>query len=267
MEFSKRLFWHAIFFVLAFSLAACNQAGKTAAPQAKTTEITVSAAASLQDAFREIGEIYQKQTGVKVNFNFASSGVLQKQIEQGAPADVFASAGQEQMEALAERNLIAKETRQNFVRNELVLILPPGSEVPALTFGQYLERNGEKIAIGNPKIVPAGQYAEQSLTRLGVWEKLKPRLIFGEDVRQVLDYVARKEVGAGIVYASDAKTAENKVYQVASAPADSHEPILYPIAVIKTSRNQDAGQKFIEFVLSADGQQILQKHGFKTVNS
>lgn len=254
-----------ILLAFVFFLTGCTQPEKAPDSLSRPTEITVSAAASLQNAFREIGEIYQKQTGTKVNFNFASSGVLQKQIEQGAPTDVFASAGQMQMDALVEKSLIVKETRQTFAKNELVLILPFDSKVTALSFAQYLERNEEKIAVGNPKTVPAGQYAEQTLTRLNLLEKLKPRLVFGEDARQVLDYVARGEVSAGIVYASDAKAFEGKVQMVARAAEDLHDPILYPIAVLKNSAAQNAAKSFIEFVLSSEGQLILQKNGFEKV--
>ena len=268
MKLSKLLFWRMIFCALAFSLVACSQTERANNAQSKTTEITVSAAASLQDAFREIGELYQKQTGIKVNLNFASSGVLQKQIEQGAPADVFASAGQEQMDALAEKNLIEAETRQNFIGNELVLITHQKTDTAGWEMKKYLlEIDPPKIAIGNPKTVPAGQYGEQTLRNLGLWEKFETRLIYAEDVRQVLQYVELNEVNAGIIYASDAKAAANKVYEVIRAPANSHEPILYPIAIIRNSPNQNAARKFIEITLGADGQQILQKYGFKTVNS
>jgi molybdate transport system substrate-binding protein len=249
---------------ICWTLTACGQrpAGEN---NAVAKEITVSAAASLQEAFREIGAIYERQNNVKINFNFASSGALQKQIEGGAPVDVFASAGKPQIDALASQNLILPETRRDFVQNELVLIVPAKSDVKPTSFVQILENEKARLAIGNPKTVPVGQYAEQTLVRLGVWEKLQGRLILAEDVRQVLEYVSRGEVEAGVVYVSDVKTAEDKVRIIASAPENSHEPILYPIAAVKDSKNQDAARKFIELVLSAEGQQILQKYGFTSV--
>jgi molybdate transport system substrate-binding protein len=225
-------------------------------------EITVSAAASLKDAFRELSKQYQERTGVKINFNFGASGALQKQIESGAPVDVFASAGIPQMDALAAQRLIAPETRRDFVRNTLVLIVPADYAAGITSFADLGGAKVEKLAIGNPKTVPVGQYAEQSLTRLGLWQRLGPRLILAEDVRQALDYVARGEVDAGIVYASDVRATGDRVRTVATAPADSHDPILYPIAVVRSSSHQDTARAFIDVVMSDEGQRILEKYGF-----
>lgn len=261
MESPKILrIWHISFILTLISLVIGCQPEQT-----KKTEITVSAAASLQEAFREIGAVYEKQNGVKVNFNFASSGALQRQIEQGAPADVFASAGKPQMDALTNQSLIIPETRQDFVRNELVLIVPAKSETKFNSFVQFLDDDKARLAIGNPKTVPAGQYSEQTLNRIGLWQKLQPRLILAEDVRQVLDYVSRGEVEAGIVYASDVRAAKDSVREIARAPENSHEPISYPIGVVKTTKNADAARKFVELVLSSEGQQILQNYGFEKV--
>lgn len=252
---ASRLF----FIAFCITLFGCQQS-KNNADMPK--EITVSAAASLREAFREIGKIYEEREKIRVNFNFAASGALQKQIEQGAPADVFASAGKPQMDALVAQNLIAAETRRDFVRNELVLIVNAAQNTKSNSFIQFLENERARLAVGNPKTVPAGIYAEQSLRRLGVWEKLQTRLVFAEDVRQVLDYVARGEVEAGVVYNSDARIAGEKVRIAARAPENSHEAILYPIAVVKNSKNRDAAGKFVELVLSSEGQAILQKYGF-----
>jgi molybdate transport system substrate-binding protein len=256
--------WFVKIIIVAFLCFACAHNDQTNSLK-KSLEITVSAAASLQNAFREIAKIYEQQTNVKINFNFASSGALQKQIEQGAPADVFASAGRQQMDALADKNLIALETRQDFARNEIVLIVPDKTELPNLSFAEYLETNKGKIALGNPKTVPAGQYAEQTLRNLGLSEKLQSRFVFAEDVRQVLDYVERGEVGFGIVYASDVDADNKKVLEIARAPENSHEPILYPIAMIKNNQNQEAARKFIELVLSPEGQRVLQENRFQSV--
>ena len=228
-------------------------------------EITVSAAVSLRDAFRELSKQYEERSGSKVNFNFGASGALQKQIESGAPVDVFASAGIPQMDALATRGLIAPETRRDFARNTLVLVVPADSTSGITAFADLGGAKVKKLAIGNPKTVPVGQYAEQSLTRLGLWQGLGPRLILAEDVRQALDYVARGEVDAGVVYASDVQAAGGGVRTVAAAPADSHDPILYPIAVVRASSRQDAARAFIEAVMSDDGRRILEKYGFERV--
>src|SRR5262245_17903498 len=193
-------------------------------------EITVSAAVSLRDAFREIGNQFERRTDVRINFNFGASGALQKQIESGAPVDVFASAGMPQMNALATQGLIVPETRRDFARNTLVLIVPGDSTLGITTFADLGGPKVKRIAVGNPKTVPVGQYAEQILTRLDLGPRLVPRLILAEDVRQALDYVARGEVDVGIVYGSDVRVSGDRVRIVATAPADSHDPVLYPIA-------------------------------------
>jgi molybdate transport system substrate-binding protein len=226
------------------------------------SEITVSAAASLKDAFREISVRHEARTGTKVIFNFGASGALQKQIESGAPVDLFASAGRPQMEALAKRGLIMPETLRDFARNTLVLIVPADSSMAITSFADLGGVKVARLAVGNPRTVPAGQYAEQSLAGLGLRDRIQPRLIMAEDVRQVLDYVARGEVDAGIVYATDTRVAGERVRTVASAPEDSHDPILYPIAVVQASEHQEAAKAFIETVMSDDGRRILENYGF-----
>jgi len=224
-------------------------------------ELTVSAAVSLKDAFDEIAKLDEKRTGTKIQFNYGASGALQKQIESGAPVDIFASAGVKQMDALAAKGLIVPATRMDFARNELVLVVPAQGKIIA-SFSDLTNPAVKKVAIGNPQTVPAGQYAQQTLNRLELLPEVQSKLIFAEDVRQVLDYVVRDEVDAGIIYSSDASGAGDKVRMVAQAPEDSHYPIRYPIAAVKESRQQDAAQKFIDLVLSPEGQSILIKHGF-----
>jgi molybdate transport system substrate-binding protein len=225
-------------------------------------EIIVSAAASLKNAFDELGPIYERQTGVKANFNFAASGVLQTQIESGAPADVFASAAQKQMDDLQKKGLIAEATRRDFTGNSLVLIIPSDSKLKIKEFKDLAKPEFARIAIGNPKTVPAGQYAEESLTSLKLWDALQPRFILAENVRQVLDYVSRGEVDAGLVYSSDAAVAGGKIRIVTQAPKGSHQEIVYPIAAIKDSKNAAAAQKFIDLLLGKTGKGILAKYGF-----
>jgi molybdate transport system substrate-binding protein len=259
----RRLWLVAMILVIAAGLA-CLRSGTSESNRDSQAggEITVSAAASLRDAFREISKQYEERTGTKINFNFGASGALQKQIESGAPVDVFASAGIPQMDALATQGLIVPEMRRDFARNTLVLIVPADSTSGITSFADLGGAKVAKLAVGNPKTVPVGQYAEQSLTRLGLWQRLGPRLILAEDVRQALDYVARGEVDAGIVYASDVRATGERVGTVATAPADSHDPILYPIAVVRASSHQEAARAFIDVVISDDGQRILEKYGF-----
>ena len=231
-------------------------------PGPKDGEILVSAAVSLKNAFEEIGSIYEKRTGVKVRFNLGASGLIQKQIESGAPVDVFASAGERQMNALQSRGLILTHTRRNFARNALVLIVPEDSRLPIRSFAELVRPEVRKIAIGNPKTVPAGQYAQEALGNLKLWGKLQSRFVLAENVRQVLDYVARGETEAGIVYASDLSAARGKTAIAAYAPKDSHRPILYPIAVVKETRERRNAQRFIDLTLGTEGQAILKRHGF-----
>jgi molybdate transport system substrate-binding protein len=227
-------------------------------------ELVVSAAVSLKDAFNEIGKLNEQRTGAKTNFNFGASGALQKQIESGAPADIFASAGAKQMDELVAKNLILTGTKVDFARNALVLI-QPANAAPISSFIDLSKADIKKIAVGNPKTVPAGQYTEQALNKLKLLPEIQAKLIFAEDVRQVLDYVVRGEVDAGIVYSSDALRAGNRVKVVTQAPNDSHDEIVYPIGIIKDSKRQDAARKFIELVLSNEGQSILVKHGFLSI--
>lgn len=226
-------------------------------------ELIVSAAVSLRDAFGEIGKLYEQRTGTRVIFNFGASGALQRQLESGAPADVFASAALKQMDELANKNLIVTESRRNFARNTMVLITPRDSKLDITSFAGLADAKVEKIAVGNPKTVPAGEYAAQLLNNLSL--RIEGRLIYGEDVRQVLDYVVRGEVDAGIVYASDARTVDGLIRVVARADESLHNPILYPIAIVRDSRRQGAARGFIELVMGAEGQSILRRNGFEDV--
>jgi len=254
----------AILALLLLSIPGCRSNGPPAAGPSTANEFTVSAAISLKDAFNEIANLNEKRTGTKIHFNYGASGALQKQIESGAPADVFASAGAKQMDDLAVRGVIVPETRADFARNSLVLIVPAKS-TGISSFSDLSNPAVKKVAVGNPKTVPAGQYTDQTFNRLKLLPQIQAKLIFAEDVRQVLDYVVRDEVEAGVVYSSDALSAGDKIKVVARAADDSHDPILYPIAVVKDSKQQDAARKFIDLVLSSDGQAILVKHGFLAI--
>ncbi len=228
----------------------------------KDREILVSAAISLKNAFEEIGLLYEKQTGIRVRLNLGASGLLQKQIEAGAPSDIFASAGERQMDELQRRGFILADTRRNLVRNALVLIVPANTRLPLHSFEELALPAVTRVAMGNPKTVPAGQYASQALKNLKLWNRLENRLVLAENVRQVLDYVVRGEVEAGMVYSSDVSIARGKVTVAVLAPEDSHDPILYPIAAVKTTRYRSDALNFIELTLSGNGQEILAKYGF-----
>ena len=230
-------------------------------------ELTVSAAASLTNAFREIAGVFEagpgKATKIRVRLNFASSGALMQQISGGAPVDVFASAAQREMDALETKGLILPSTRRNFAANGIVLIKPVASKVMLRSFEGLKDPAVRKIAIGNPATVPAGMYAKQALQHYKLWDSLEGKVVFGEHVRQVLDYVARGEVDAGIVFSTDALVRAKEVVVVSAAPPDSHKQILYPVAVTKDSKKAGLGTTFIHFLVSPEAKRILAKHGFK----
>ena len=180
-----------------------------------------------------------------------------KQIQEGAPVDVFASADQATMDKAVAAKVVEPATRKNFALNDLVLIVPAGSKKPAkLEDLKALKR----IAIGNPESVPVGRYTKDSLTNAKLWEAVQPQLIMGNSVRQVLDYVARGEVDAGFVYRTDAKQLADKVDVVMIV--EGHDPVSYPIAVVNTGKDAKMGQEFINFVISPEGQAVLAKYGF-----
>lgn len=221
-------------------------------------EMTVSAAASLRNAFGEMKTAFEAANrGTTVQSNFAASNPLLQQLVEGAPVDVFASADEATMDKAAAARVVDSATRKTFAKNDLVLVVPKGGKKMAAIYDL-----GEvaRIAIGNPDSVPAGRYAREALASAGLWETLQTKYILGANVRQVLDYVARGEVDAGIVYGTDARQYADKV-DVALV-CTGHTPVTYPIAVATTGRNARAGQNFVDFVLSGQGQAILARYGF-----
>lgn len=229
-------------------------------------EITVSAAISLKNTFEEIGKIFEeKHPRTKVRFNFGASGDLARQIEAGAPVDVFASAAQKDMDDIDKKGLITSGTRMNFAGNSVVLVKPGMSQIRLELFEDLRKPEVKKIVIGNPKSVPAGRYAEEVLKYLNLWEAVRDKLVLAEHVRQALDYVARNEVDAAMVYSTDAMIRPREVRIVTKAPDRSHQPIVYPIGIVKGSKNQSLAKEFVAFVLSPEGKNLLKKYGFETV--
>jgi molybdate transport system substrate-binding protein len=228
-------------------------------------EITVSAAISLKDAFEEIGKTFmQKHRGTKVVFNFASSGALARQIEAGAPVNVFASAAQKDMDDIGQKDLIVANSRKDFAKNVVALVKPANSIIPVGSLPDLQKEEVKKVVIGNPKTVPAGRYAEEALRHLNLWDAIKNKLILAEHVRQALDYVARNEVDAGLVYSTDAMARSKEVKVVMKLPEGSHKPVIYPIGVIKGRKEESLSRTFVDFILSAEGQKVLSKYGFIT---
>ncbi|MDN8613633.1 molybdate ABC transporter substrate-binding protein [Variovorax ginsengisoli] len=224
-------------------------------------ELIVSAAASLTNAFQAAGKAFeQTRPGAKVTFNFAASGPLLAQIQQGAPVDVFASADQETMNRAAGANLIAPATRVDFAANMLVLIVPAVSTRAPKQLGDLANPSIQRISTGTPATVPVGRYTMEAIDKAGLTAQLQSRWIYGESVRQVLNYVARGEVDAGFVYRTDALIEPEKTRIVLTIPTTT--PVTYPIAQIGSSKNAVLAGEFIAFVRSAPGQEILQRYGF-----
>jgi molybdate transport system substrate-binding protein len=229
--------------------------------------LLVSAAASLQDALKEITPIYQKsQPSVSVKYNFGASGTLQQQIEQGAPVDAFISAATKQMDALQEKGLILQDTRHNLLSNRLVLIVPKNSTAGITNARSLTSANVKKIAVGEPRSVPVGQYSNEVFKKLGIFEQVKSKLVLGNTVRNVLAAVESGNADAGIVYSTDAKISD-RVKVVELIPANLHSPIVYPIAVLKNSKNTQAAKNYVQFLSSSTARNVFEKYGFSIVKS
>lgn len=228
---------------------------------AQAGEVTVSAASSLTNAFQEIARSYEAEhADARVLLNFGASGALLQQIAKGAPVDVFASADQETMDMAASQNLLAAGTRQDFSRNALVLIVPGDSQIRLEQLADLQQPAVERVAIGNPASVPVGRYSQQALEAVGLWGAVQAKAINTQNVRQSLDYVARGEVEAAFVYATDAQLMKDKVKVAFNVPLDV--AINYPIALLSDSANVEEGKRFMAHVQSPAGQEILVRHGF-----
>lgn len=228
------------------------------------TEILISAAASLTNCVKELADMYTAQNPhVTITANFGSSGALQQQIEQGAPADIFFSAGIKQMNALKEKGLMADATVKNILENKVVLITPKGA--PAVdSFEALAGAAVKKIAVGEPKSVPVGQYTEQIFKSLSLSGSLASKLIFAKDVREVLSWVETGNVDAGVVYETDAKISSNVVI-CAAAPSGSHKKVIYPAGVVKDSKKQMEAQKFVDFFFSDAAKAVFARYGFTVI--
>jgi molybdate transport system substrate-binding protein len=226
-------------------------------------EIHLAAAASLKNAYDNdlIPMFEKKYPGVKVVPTYASSGDLQTQIENGNDVDVFMSAATKQMNALINESLIDNSTNREFLENKVVLIIPKDSKNNISSFDDLKNVNGT-IAIGDPKSVPAGQYAQEALNNTGIWKDVEPKVSLGKDVTEVLNQVAQGSAECGIVYATDAKSNDD-VTVVCEAPADALKtPVIYPVAITTNATNPDGAQKFLDFLQTQEAKDIFVKYGF-----
>ncbi len=231
------------------------------AQAARKSVIQVSAAISLKDALADLKNMYAgKAPNVEIQFNLASSGMLQKQIEEGAPVDLFISAGKKQMDELSAKGLVAADTSSDLLENELVLVVAKEKANAIRTFADLADK-AQSMSIGQPETVPAGKYARETLTHLRLWDKVAKKIMFAKDVRQVLAYVESGNVDAGLVYRSDAR--EMKSGSVAAvAPKGSHSRILYPMAAVTAAKNRAETARFMAFLKSRAAAKVLASHGF-----
>jgi molybdate transport system substrate-binding protein len=228
--------------------------------QGVNAPLVVSAAASLKESLEEIQPLFERQHGVAIRYNFGGSGALEQQVEHGAPVDVFISAAPREMDALERRGLLENGTRRNLVTNELVVVTGARSP-PIAGFDDLVEAGVRRIAMAEPESVPAGHYARETLQHLGLWERLQTKLVFTGDVRQALIDVETSNADAALVYDTEAKL-DPQLKVVASAPAGSHSPIVYPVAVI-TGQHRDRARAFVSFLFSPEAQAVFARHGFR----
>ncbi len=252
----KKILSILMLFLTFAGLTACSgKSSKEAKP------ITISAAASLRDALNELKPKFEEKNNIKLTFNFGSSGALQKQIEQGASVDLFVSAGVKQMTDLEKNNLIEKDSKNNLLKNKLVLILSNDYKDKIKKI-QDVENNNVKLSIGESASVPAGQYAKETLTKLNMWDKLNSKFVYGKDVTQVATYVEKGECAAGIVYNSDAVNLKN-CFIAQVFDENLHKPIVYPEAIITSSKNKEEAKKFMEYLSSDEAKNVFKKYGFE----
>lgn len=269
MKKLKKVFVLILVLVITVMAAGCgsqssNEKKSTSSTkQEKAVTLTVSAAASLKDSMNEIKQLYAKEhPNVTITYNFGASGTLQQQIEQGAPADLFISAATKQMDALKGKNLLANDTIINLLKNDVVLIVPKNSSSNIKSFNDLASDKVRKVALGEVKSVPVGQYSQEILTNLKLMDKVQPKAIYGKDVKEVLTWVETGNVDAGIVYKTDALVSK-KVNIVATAPETSHKTVIYPAAVVKASKNPTQAKDFLKFLSSDKAKAVFQKYGFK----
>lgn len=253
--------------LLAFCLTMSLFAGcsKKKAEESKQVNLTILAAASMTDVLTELKKDYEAaNANVKLTISFASSGALQTQIEQGAPADVFISAATKQMTALKDKDLMVNDSIIQLLKNKVVLIVPASGESKVENFKDLAADKVKKVAYGEPDSVPAGQYAVQVFTSLNILDKVKAKAVYGENVRTVLTWIENGEADCGVVYSTDAATT-SKVKVICEAPTGSCKDIIYPAGIVKTSKNQEASQSFMKFLQSDAAAQKFEKYGFTVI--
>ncbi|KZZ82661.1 MULTISPECIES: molybdate ABC transporter substrate-binding protein [Bacillaceae] len=247
------------FMLMASMAAIIALSGCSSSAEKGKTELTVSAAASLKDVLTELQKDFNKKhPSIQVSFNYGGSGALQQQISQGAPADLFFSAAEDKFDVLQEEGKIDKQHATDLVGNEIVLITSKDSKIGAF---QNLDQLKGTFAMGTPESVPAGHYAKETLSNLDLWDSLKEKVVYGKDVRQVLNYVETGNAEAGIVYKTDASASKN-VKVAAVPPEGSHSAIIYPLGILKETRHPEEAEKLYTYLTSKQAMKTFQKYGF-----
>ena len=250
---------------LGYDIEGTNNNGVVTANVITKVDLTISAAASLKDALDEVNTLYKaEKPNANVAISYGGSGALQQQIEQGAPVDVFFSAATSNMTALKDKDLLDNSTVKNLLQNTLVLVVPSDSTSKIASFEGVTDSAIKKIALGEPTTVPAGKYARQVFTYYNILDQVEAKAVNGKDVREVLTWVETGNVDAGVVYSTDAKTSD-KVKVIATATDGSHDPIVYPAAVIKATKHSVAAKDFVNFLTTDAAKAVFVKYGFSVL--
>jgi molybdate transport system substrate-binding protein len=242
---------------LALALSSCHY--QTPTQQTRSQELIVAAAANLTDAFGEIGSLFTRKTGIRVVFSFGATAELAKQIENGAPFDVFAAADTEHVDSLDRAGLLSPGTRALYAQGRLVLWVPAGSTVQVGKVEEITARQVDRIAIPKPDIAPYGQAAIESLQKLGIWNEIEPRVVYAQNVSQAKQYAATGNAEVAFIPLALVKPGEGTYIEISES---LHRPINQALGVIKSSAKQDAAKQFVSFVLSPEGQQLLMGKGY-----
>ncbi|KAF6615015.1 molybdate transport system substrate-binding protein [Paenibacillus jamilae] len=236
--------------------------GQDSSKKTETVELTISAAASLTDALKEIQTLYESShKGIQLNFNFGGSGALEKQIEQGAPSDLFLSASKKNMKSLVDQHLIESNKQKTWLTNELVAVIPADGTTSITSVKDLMQKEVKKVAIGIPESVPAGKYAQEALTNIKLWDVLQDKLVQAKDVRQVLQYVETGNADVGFVYKTDALTSQ-KAKIAFEVDSKTYSTVEYPIGIIKASKHIQEAESFYEYLQSQESLNIMAKYGF-----
>ncbi|MBD7910302.1 MULTISPECIES: molybdate ABC transporter substrate-binding protein [Clostridium] len=250
-----------IILILPFSSISCSNKKITASA---SIELNISAAASLKEAMADLEKSFKEvNPNVTLVTNFGASGSLEQQIEQGAPCDVFISAGKSQMKQLKDKGLLIDSSDKDLIKNELVLVGPKDSKITGIN--DLTSDIVKKIAVGEASSVPAGKYADEVFTKLNIKTSLQPKLVFAKDVKEVLSWVISSNAEVGFVYLSDALS-NDSVKIIEQIPSEYHSPINYPVGIINTTKNQYIAKEFENFLFTDKAQKIFKKYGYKSVN-